>query len=59
MYPANFIKKTERSDSILRNSAVGYSAVLRFAFQLCKVSDGMVVNQRRLDGQGNHETLNL
>ena len=27
------IKKTERSDSILRNSAVRYSAVLRFAVQ--------------------------
>ena len=27
------IQKTERSDSILRNSAVGYSAVLRFAVQ--------------------------
>ena len=27
-----FIKKIERSDSILRNSAVRYSAVLRFAF---------------------------
>ncbi len=28
-----FIKKAERSDSILRNSAVHHSAVLRFAVQ--------------------------
>ena len=28
-----YYKETERSDSILRNSAVGYSAVLLFADQ--------------------------
>ena len=34
MYSVFFIKKTVRSDSILRNSAVGYSAVLRFVVLL-------------------------
>ena len=29
----NFIKKTEQSETTLRNSAVHYSAVLRFAVQ--------------------------
>ncbi len=32
MYSVYFMKKTEQSETTLRNSAVHYSAVLRFAF---------------------------
>jgi len=31
-YSVYFLKKIERSETILRNSAVQYSSVLRFAF---------------------------
>jgi hypothetical protein len=38
MQIADFIKKTEQSETTLRYSTVHYSAVLRFVFYLCRIS---------------------